>query len=835
MADTTRPRVETTPASQILGRRVGRYLLLDSVGRGGCGEVYRAFDPALDRKIAIKVLHHQGVSDTEILHEGRLLARFSHPNVLPIFDVGIEQERVFLAMEYVDGGDLRGWIDNAAPADAVVALAGAARGLAAAHEAGIVHGDVKPANVLCADGRLLLSDFGIARAATIRAVGPTEPEQAGTPAFMAPELSREPASAASDQYAFCKMATAVLEGARVPGHVSAALRRGSDPESDQRWPSMTALADALGHRSGSRAPWVAGLAAVALVGGLGVANAARTDACSTAADSVAQRWNQDARAEVRLAITGSEAPEASRTWERVDAGLDDYVQAARGMRTGVCHAATQHGPDDETVRQRERCLDRAEFHLGAVVRALQTPTDNVDRLIDGLPQLEDCVSPSEAAPPEAVSQEVADVDDLVTEFSVMINAGRYPDAAQLYDALRDRAEATGHPPLMARAALAGASIAMLTDRDDEAVPLLERALASSIEHGLDRSARKAATKLGVLLADRLGRREEGLVYARLGVQYATRLKSSPGQEADARTSLGATLAAIGDTEGALAQTERALELSVEAYGPVDRRVALIHADLSIDLRRSGQLQAAEEHSREALRMRVAIFGEAHPATLRSRTNLAALLPLRDKAAEGEREARTVIALRDASATSTTYDRIMASMALAHALLKQDRFGEAIAEYRVVLALIDDSRGRHKSVQGLVLRNLAAALGNDGQTEESELVYARAVQHMESSLPAAHPRLAGLRISRAANFVELGELAKARAQADLALAALETAEGVSGSELSEAACAVGTIAHKQGEASVALTQLQRCVELRRDIGGEALALAQAALATATTGD
>jgi tetratricopeptide (TPR) repeat protein len=154
------------------GAAIGRYLVLGLVGRGGMGEVYAAYDPDLDRKIAVKLLrgHTAGAADEEgrvrLLREAQAIAKLSHPNVVVVYDVGTFNESVFIAMEFVDGNTVGYWM-QAEPRpwrEVLKVFLAAGRGLVAAHAAGLVHRDFKPDNVmLTRDGQVRVMDFGLAR------------------------------------------------------------------------------------------------------------------------------------------------------------------------------------------------------------------------------------------------------------------------------------------------------------------------------------------------------------------------------------------------------------------------------------------------------------------------------------------------------------------------------------------------------------------------------------------------------------------------------------------------------------------------------------------------
>jgi serine/threonine protein kinase len=153
------------------GVAIGRYVVLGLVGRGAMGEVYAAFDPELNRKVAIKLLRanrriSDGTDRIRLMREARSIARLSHPNVVVIHDVGAFRNTVFIAMEFVEGHTVGYWI-QAHPhpwSEVLKVFAAAGRGLAAAHEKEMVHHDFKPDNVMVsADGHVRVMDFGLAQ------------------------------------------------------------------------------------------------------------------------------------------------------------------------------------------------------------------------------------------------------------------------------------------------------------------------------------------------------------------------------------------------------------------------------------------------------------------------------------------------------------------------------------------------------------------------------------------------------------------------------------------------------------------------------------------------
>jgi serine/threonine protein kinase len=271
------------------GSHLGDYELLELIGRGAMGAVYRAYHAALDRVVAIKVLDSLA-SDLHgaerFQREARAIAHLRHPNILAVFDFGEASGVPYMVVEYMPGGSLAAVLATGpAPSMAVkiTLLRGVAAGLDYAHAAGVVHRDVKPANVLLsAEGIPVLGDFGLARLRVDTSLTGTG-LVLGSPAYMAPEQAKGlEVGPAADRYSFAVMAYQVLTGELpfnaaqplevlymhvnsqpllpsavrpgLPRALDAVLLRGLAKESSERWGSCTALVDRIAQSLGSSSP-----------------------------------------------------------------------------------------------------------------------------------------------------------------------------------------------------------------------------------------------------------------------------------------------------------------------------------------------------------------------------------------------------------------------------------------------------------------------------------------------------------------------------------------------------------------------------------------------------
>ena len=396
--------------------RIGRFTVLEEIGRGGMGVVFAAYDEQLDRKVAVKVMlaEHSGIEARHrFQREAQAMARLSHPNVVTVHEVGKSDDQVYLAMEFIRGQSLDVWLSTKPDWRQVLeVLVQAGRGLMAAHEVGLVHRDLKPHNIMRSeDGTVKVLDFGLARAQSDAPDEPADEDEllgsssilassltatgalVGTPAYMAPEqFEAGTPDARSDQFSFCVVFYEALlgerpyettshelsgmsmsrsttrlprfsgPGARIPWWLHGTLLRGLEPDPGDRWPSMAALLKAL-ERGRRRLRWhrtLGGAAAIAVsVGAVLVVQQQRANehdervsACEAEGTTIDEIWNDAERARIREGLLATGAGFAQQSIDTLTPWLDDYRDAWHSGRIEACRHGMVEHDWDEQLLDR---------------------------------------------------------------------------------------------------------------------------------------------------------------------------------------------------------------------------------------------------------------------------------------------------------------------------------------------------------------------------------------------------------------------------------------------------------------------------------------------------
>ena len=428
--------------------QLGRYTVESTLGSGGMGTVYAAHDPQLDRKVALKVLNWTSAEEGggRLLREAKALARLSHPNVVQVHDAGKIGDQVFLTMELVEGTDLRRWFrESRSWTEVTDTMLAAGEGLAAAHEAGLVHRDFKPENVLVRrDGLVKVADFGLVRDGS--ATDPARPSEEdlaaaqtsdvltrtgsilGTPAYMSPEQHLGlPTDARTDQFSFC---IALYEGLygkrpfvgeslgeligtvgrgqvefpkrpRVPAEIVRVLERGLQPDVEARYPDMRALLEDLRRarrpkRTATKlaAATLVGVAAVAVYLGPGQTTPSPTSTCdpATKADGV---WNDEVRLGLKNRFADLAPELADNATHTAHATLDDYFR-----RWVEAYETTCAGDETQEAQRlaRRLCLQSRLDEASGVVEVLREAdadmVANVAQITAALGSVEACLESS---------------------------------------------------------------------------------------------------------------------------------------------------------------------------------------------------------------------------------------------------------------------------------------------------------------------------------------------------------------------------------------------------------------------------------------------------------
>lgn len=633
--------------------RCGRFRIIEKLGDGGMGTVYRAHDPTLDRFVAIKVLHEGASADRQrrLRREAHALARLSHPNVVGVLGVGNEGGETWIAMELVEGRTLADWLtehDSAIESHATRALQlidDAGRGLAAAHRAGLVHRDVKPANIFIATGGTAkVGDFGLA---VINAEETTNPEQfgatnsepsvtrfGGTPLYMAPEQHIGGAiDAKSDQFGLAATAWELLEGTppfrgrtlvelaeakldgrfATPGARSARIQRvlvrALRPEPDARFATVDAFLEALRLASRRRRVWPTFAVLLCGLGGIGfVVTPPDGEGCQRLEEPV---WDDAKNQALRSAFTREGAFEAPEAWSRIASAVDEYTVAWARTRDVAC--SVQPPPPSQVS-----CLQRSSVAFSETLERLSADSDLALNALASIESLPDptCSENDPATTPEARAVLLG-----IAELRRLNQTGDANGQRKVLARTEALARRLNAPSILARLLESKGAMLVDTDQFSAGIAALEESYGLAVRARDDRAAMDAAVAIVDALHRSDGSLEARHEWLRRGRVAHERDGATPSvaavwlyiRQSDVESSFDS------DIDAATLSAEEALRLANALDPATDRMVYMARAaaeqsmvDLGIARGAPSEVAAHAEAVVENTR---AAFGAEHPQTL----------------------------------------------------------------------------------------------------------------------------------------------------------------------------------------------------------------------------
>jgi len=793
-----------------VGALIGRYVVIAKLGSGAMGVVYAAYDPELDRKVALKLLRTRGkkeiASNARLQREAQALARLNHRNVVTVHDVGVHADRVFVAMEFLEGETLRTWMRSggkgtARPWREVLPIFEAAgEGLAAAHAAGLVHRDFKPDNVMLSeDRRAIVMDFGLARPDDDES-GDPRPHQPllgdeveglemsnsgalgtpltvtgammGTPAYMAPEqFAGTVVTSRTDQFGFCVALYEALYGTRPFGRLGVAqlmmavtegriedppagsdfpqwlrkvVLRGLSPNPNDRHPTIGELLTALrdGEGRGRRRRRMVAVGAIVAVAA-GVAGIRQLDEAG------------------RVAACEAEGETVAEVW--ADPQRQQLRDAFASLDIGYASDVAERVIPwlDERAAQwqeqaTEACLARdvrgtmdAQTHDKATWCLGRRRTD-MQALVTAL------LEPSPRTVSRAV-QNAASLDPAAACGDTEALAGMPdPPAEDLRERVSElRTELSRIRALTTagkvKEALGAAAEARAAAREIGWPPLLATALA--LESGLlsKNSEFKQARELGVEAYTTALAAKSWIDAAAAGTNlvYNTGVELADHEE--------------GLTWGKL--TEVALEHSGD---PTGIRRARLDNNLGSVRRSKGDWDEAKRHYDSALARYRGAFGPKHPRVGAALNNLGNLHGSKGQYVEAREYFVEALAVLEATLgpKHPSLSPMLNNLANASGLLGEYQKAK---EYSTrALTLAEETFGPEHASVASALANLGAVQYSLGEFEESKQTYRRAIELQEKASGPEHPVVANLTASLAIAYQLTGEFEEALALSKRAL-------------------------------------------------------------------
>jgi serine/threonine-protein kinase len=845
-------------ATSAMPSRIGRFVVLSALGAGGMGIVYGAYDPDLDRRVAIKLWSHEpgrsrGASDA-LLAEARAMARVTHPNVVVVHEVGLFEGRMFLAMEYVRGETLRQWLarERRDWRTIVHAFLEAGRGLAAVHEAGLVHRDFKPDNVMVReDGRVQVMDFGIAGETTTGGsrFSPTReplhaggaPRLVGTPAYMAPEQFRGlDLDARADQFSFsvalftaltgvvpfggsnvvrlfeavdAGVVAAVPRGVDVPARVLEVLRRGLRNEPSDRWPDMQTLLarlDALARPRWWRR-WVA--AGVLASAGTIAFAASRGPACDDGTEAMAGTWSPAIARDIGDAFARAAPGYGAGAWSALVPEIDRVVDGWLDARKQACtvESAPLRG-------LQQLCLDDQRMVLETLLDELGSPDEatvrNAAQAVAGLDAATTCADPEalrrRLPPPSdpAVRAEVDAVERELARVDQFLELGRYAEGvAAAHDAVA-HARTAGFAPTHARALLLRGQHERYAGDVDRAAASLREAYAEARRAGAYATAATSARELGATL----GVIERRFDLARTWLDVAATEAELAGSPAITRE-LEGTRAALLYAEGRYVEATNGFEAVLaasEAAGVRATELAAIKHSLATSLAGVGRHHDALAHLESNLTLAMSTGGPSHPSVGDAWMGIGHTLGALHRSAEAVEAFRHALENREVALGPRHHEVANTLSSMAAEQMELGALDEARVTCERALEIFDQSLGEmHPDTAGCL--NTLALVHWDRDWAATRGYLSRGVAVARASL-GDHPTVAALLNNLAAAEEKLGEITSAHAHYEEAIAMREAIVGDDDPGLAYPLKNLGALLQRTGRTSEARRMLRRAIAL-----------------------
>jgi len=766
--------------------RIGRYVVLEEVGAGAMGRVLRAYDPRLRREVALKLVRAalDETSYESVMHEAQAMAQLAHPNIVAVYDADVVDGEPFLAMEYVEGGTLADWIaEGARPwSEVLEVFTQAGQGLAAAHEAGIVHRDFKPGNVMRrSDGRVQVTDFGIAMEADAG-----DAHAAGTPGYMAPEQHEGAAAdARSDQYAFCVSLWEALTGQRpfdsddlvankkamrlrmsapiraLPKPARDALQRGLSPDPSERHASIEALLSALAFTPGRTRSAVLGAGTVAVIGLCLVGwqwhrEAQARERCDAEADMVPALWDDASRASVREAFVASGVANGGSVFERAAPWLDAYAKTWADTRREQCLAQAK----DPLSQASAACLEEHRLRFAELIGALaRADAGVVNRSVKAVAGLR---SPVECSDEQSLRvraplptdderrEQLAKLQGERARLHASLAAGRAPEIAKSVEELLDQARAIDWAPAVVDALLDAAEVREAMSDFKGARAAAEEAFARALAEDYDVAALSASTRLVYVVGYGMSKHDEGLQWSRTGDAIARRLgfDDDHPRRLALLNNTGVLHWARGDYESAKAAHQQAIEIKRTLLGPEHPGVASSLDNYGITLATMGDLEGARVAFESSLELTVAALGEDHPSIADAVTRLGTIASELGETKLAREYLERSLALTEAAVGPEHSDVALVLINLATTLVDHGAAEEALSRAERAMGLLPD-RGStphpYRPSAAFVIGQAHSRLGHARQAVDA---FEETARLRRATLPDGHPDRLGAEVALA---------------------------------------------------------------------------------------